>query len=150
MAWCHQATSHYLSQCWLRSVSRYGISMPKWVVRWQCYHLVYLWHYFVTEKLVFISKFTLTSSIDLFQEKRRDREALVKQVAESQDTCQSLRSLVGKLRSSLNQCMPKDAEGNPEQVEFTPEKIRAIRVSVQETEDLAQYLSVGLEGRHGQ
>ena len=26
MAWCHQATSHYLSQCWLRSMSPYGIT----------------------------------------------------------------------------------------------------------------------------
>ena len=26
MAWCHQATSHYLSQCWPRSVSPYGVT----------------------------------------------------------------------------------------------------------------------------
>ena len=26
MAWCHQAPSHYLSQCWPRSVSPYGIT----------------------------------------------------------------------------------------------------------------------------
>ena len=26
MAWCHQATSHYLSQCWPRSMSPYGIT----------------------------------------------------------------------------------------------------------------------------
>ena len=31
MAWCHQATSHYLSQCWPRSMSPYGISKPQWV-----------------------------------------------------------------------------------------------------------------------
>ena len=31
MAWCHQATSHYLSQCWPRSISPYGISRPQWV-----------------------------------------------------------------------------------------------------------------------
>ena len=31
MAWCHQATSHYLSQCWLRSMSPYGIAGPQWV-----------------------------------------------------------------------------------------------------------------------
>ena len=30
MAWCHQATSHYLSQCWPRSVSPYGVSRPQW------------------------------------------------------------------------------------------------------------------------
>ena len=31
MAWCHQATSHYLSQCWPRSLSRYGVTRPQWV-----------------------------------------------------------------------------------------------------------------------
>ena len=31
MAWCRQATSHYLSQCWLRSLSPYGITRPQWV-----------------------------------------------------------------------------------------------------------------------
>ena len=28
MAWCHQATSHYLSQCWPRFMSPYGITRP--------------------------------------------------------------------------------------------------------------------------
>ena len=31
MAWCRQATSHYLSQCWPRSVSPYAITKPQWV-----------------------------------------------------------------------------------------------------------------------
>ena len=31
MAWCRQATSHYLSQCWSRSLSPYGITRPQWV-----------------------------------------------------------------------------------------------------------------------
>ena len=31
MAWCRQATSHYLSQCWPRSVLPYGITSPQWV-----------------------------------------------------------------------------------------------------------------------
>ena len=31
MAWCHQAPSHYLSQCWPRSMSPNGITMPQWV-----------------------------------------------------------------------------------------------------------------------
>ena len=30
MAWCHQATSHYLSQCWPRSLSPYGVIGPLW------------------------------------------------------------------------------------------------------------------------
>ena len=30
-AWCHQATSHYLSQCWPRSMSPNGVTRPQWV-----------------------------------------------------------------------------------------------------------------------
>ena len=29
MAWCHQATSHYLSQCWPRSVLPYCVTRPQ-------------------------------------------------------------------------------------------------------------------------
>ena len=29
MAWCHQATSHYQSQCWPRSISPYGVNRPQ-------------------------------------------------------------------------------------------------------------------------
>ena len=31
MAWCRQATSHYLSQCWLRSMWPYGVTRKEWV-----------------------------------------------------------------------------------------------------------------------
>ena len=31
MAWCRQATSHYLNQCWPRSLLPYGITRPQWV-----------------------------------------------------------------------------------------------------------------------
>ena len=31
MAWCCQATTHYLIQCWPRSISPYGITGPQWV-----------------------------------------------------------------------------------------------------------------------
>ena len=31
MACCFQATSHYLSQCWSRSLSPYSITRPQWV-----------------------------------------------------------------------------------------------------------------------
>ena len=31
MAWCHQATSQYLNQCWPRSLPPYGITRPQWV-----------------------------------------------------------------------------------------------------------------------
>ena len=30
MAWCRQATSHYLNQCWPRSLLPYGVAMPQW------------------------------------------------------------------------------------------------------------------------
>ena len=31
MAWCHQATSHYLGQCLPTSISPYGVARPQWV-----------------------------------------------------------------------------------------------------------------------
>ena len=31
MAWCHQAISYYLNQCWPRSMSPYAIIRPQWV-----------------------------------------------------------------------------------------------------------------------
>ena len=31
MVWCRQATSHYLSQWWPRSMSPYGVTRPQWV-----------------------------------------------------------------------------------------------------------------------
>ena len=34
IAWCRQATSHYLRQCWSRSLSPYGVTRPQWV-NWQ-------------------------------------------------------------------------------------------------------------------
>ena len=35
MAWCRQAASHYLSQCWPNCVSPYDITRPQWVnVAW--------------------------------------------------------------------------------------------------------------------
>ena len=34
MAWCRQATSHYLSQCWPSSMSPYDVTRPQWVKQW--------------------------------------------------------------------------------------------------------------------
>ena len=31
MDWCHQATSHYLSQCWPSSMSPYGVTIQRWL-----------------------------------------------------------------------------------------------------------------------
>ena len=36
MAWCRQATSHYLSQCGPRSLSPYDVTRPQWVKSWSC------------------------------------------------------------------------------------------------------------------
>ena len=35
MAWCCQATSHYLSQCWPCTMSPYGVTSPQWVKVYQ-------------------------------------------------------------------------------------------------------------------
>ena len=50
MAWCHQATSHYLSQCWPRSLSPYGVTRPQWVKR-----------IFFIETFVFLTEISLKS-----------------------------------------------------------------------------------------
>ena len=46
IAWCRQATSHYLSQCWPRSLLPYGVIRPQWVnsyLYWfQWLHKLYL------------------------------------------------------------------------------------------------------------
>ena len=34
MAWCRQATSHYLKQRWLSSLSPYGVARQQWVNRY--------------------------------------------------------------------------------------------------------------------
>ena len=46
MAWCRQATSHYLSQCWPRSLSPYGITRSQWVkYEWySCCRPVITWY----------------------------------------------------------------------------------------------------------
>ena len=38
MAWCRQATNHYPSHCWPRSLSPYGITRPQCVIVWQVLH----------------------------------------------------------------------------------------------------------------
>ena len=34
LAWCRQATSHYLIQCWPIFMSPYGVTRPQWVNSW--------------------------------------------------------------------------------------------------------------------
>ena len=48
MAWCRQATSHYLGQCWPRSLPPYGVTRPQWVNSLICVssHKVYAFQLF--------------------------------------------------------------------------------------------------------
>ena len=61
MAWCGQATNHYLSQCWSISVSPYSVTRPQWVnhdlLREKC-----LWHS-PTRVLTCISKYHLSWAV---------------------------------------------------------------------------------------
>ena len=41
MAWCHQAASHYLSRCWPRSMSPYGITRSQWVNMQDCSFVIF-------------------------------------------------------------------------------------------------------------
>ena len=43
MAWCHQATSHYLSQCWSRSLSLYDVIRPHWA-DWDAHCVIIAYH----------------------------------------------------------------------------------------------------------
>ena len=44
MAWCRQAPSHYLSQCWPRSMPPYDVTRPQWVkIVDQSFQLETLW-----------------------------------------------------------------------------------------------------------
>ena len=43
MAWCHQATSHYLSQCWPSYMSPYGVTRPQWVKDTKVYSELTYW-----------------------------------------------------------------------------------------------------------
>ena len=52
MAWCRQAPSHYLSQCWPRYLLPYGIIRPQWVSHmtlkiWAAKHCLNQWWHFV-------------------------------------------------------------------------------------------------------
>ena len=62
MAWCRQAASHYLSQCWPRFMSPNGVTRPQWVKvtslrgQWVCTlhdenldHIIQIHIYFLSE-----------------------------------------------------------------------------------------------------
>ena len=65
MAWCHQATSHYLSQCWLRSLSPYGITRPQWVDSEKCW---VGWHRKLT--VIWIPTFSLVGATEIVIKKQ--------------------------------------------------------------------------------
>ena len=45
MAWCRQAASHYLSQCWPRSMSPNGVTKPQWVKALRYWSRVWTAHF---------------------------------------------------------------------------------------------------------
>ena len=62
IAWCHQATSHYLSQCWHRSMSPNGVTRPQWVnsypppppwTKWLLFHRHYFQIHFCKWKILY-------------------------------------------------------------------------------------------------
>ena len=57
MAWCRQATSHYLSQCWPSSLSPYGVARPQWVDSSR------LSNAYVHQQTNFITKFSLKKHV---------------------------------------------------------------------------------------
>ena len=70
MAWCHQATSHYLRQCWPRSQSPYDVTRPQWLTHWGWDKMVAMFKsIFLNDNssLIQISlKFVLKDSTDVF------------------------------------------------------------------------------------
>ena len=57
MAWCRQATSHYLSQCWPRSMTPSGITRPQWVNHQRNPG----YHYYIIHQCVYMAKFCISS-----------------------------------------------------------------------------------------
>ena len=44
VAWCHKATSHYLNQCWLRSMMPYGKTSSQWISKTlSIYYCIFLY-----------------------------------------------------------------------------------------------------------
>ena len=69
VAWCRQATSHYLSLCWPRSLSPYEVKRPQWVDKF--YSLprtwplcLFPWLELLVKICMLASKTCLTYSID--------------------------------------------------------------------------------------
>ena len=64
MAWCRQATSHYPSQCWPRSLSPYGVIRPQLVnllCNLKCLRVMRLYNYFKRIRLCGSSSFNVNA-----------------------------------------------------------------------------------------
>ena len=64
MAWCRQATSHYLSQWWSRSLSPYGITRPQWVNGLVCAKCTSQW-WFLYKGPIMQTSFVLFFTVNL-------------------------------------------------------------------------------------
>ena len=62
MAWCRQATSHYLSQCWPRSLSPYGVTRLQWVKIYSHSIIVFCNISWLSTEFENRIKYTMTSS----------------------------------------------------------------------------------------
>ena len=75
MACCHQATSHYLSQCWARSMSPNGFTRPHWVNQQDDDYPVwpYLWPWLWFSRLNFENNciYRITSDINSVYGKKK-------------------------------------------------------------------------------
>ena len=67
MAWCLQATSHQVRQCWLGSLSPYGVTGPQWVNK---QHLPCRYR-LVTSKLIQWLPWSLSSMVLWFLSTKR-------------------------------------------------------------------------------
>ena len=59
MAWCHPATSHYLDQCWFRSMLSCGVTRPQWVKPWS----LSCWIHFSIFNMIFHTVVTITQAL---------------------------------------------------------------------------------------
>ena len=69
MAWGRQATSHYLSQCWPRYLSPYGITRPQWVNSLWLNNDITDLSSALSYVIMVMAKLILNISIDKFEDK---------------------------------------------------------------------------------
>ena len=83
MAWCRQATGHYLNQCWWRSSTPYMIVRPQWVqlCSWPHFHIkqwgdITVWYhnvlYGVMNVCAISNLYTSYMNVSFFMQCRKD------------------------------------------------------------------------------